>query len=127
VKAARAGSTLLFPVGHEKVPHLVLVLTDPAGPSDIVVVTAVVSEKPFTDKTVTLNVGDHPFIRWPSNVDYGWSRFLPTKKLRRGTPQEALRDEILARVRAGLLASSHTANELVSYCRPIFEPIDDAD
>jgi hypothetical protein len=34
--------------------------------------------------------------------------------------------QILARVRAGLLTSSHTANELVNYCRPIFEPIDDA-
>jgi len=105
---------------------LLLVLTDPAGPSDIVVVTALVSEKSFTDKTVTLNVGDHPFIRSPSNVDYGWSRFLPAKKLLRGTPQAELNDEILARVRAGLLESSHTANELVNYCRPIFEPRDDA-
>jgi hypothetical protein len=125
VKLVGAGSTLLFPVGHQHVPHLILVLTDPAGPSDIVVVTAVVSEKSFTDKTVTLNVGDHPFIRWPSNVDYGWSRFVPAKRLLRGTPQEELSDAILARVRAGLLASSHTANELVSYCRPIFEPIDE--
>jgi hypothetical protein len=86
VKSACAGDAFLFPVGHQHVPHLIPVLTDPAGPFDIVVVTAVVSEKSFTDKTVTLNVGDHPFIRWPSNVDYGWSRFLPAKKLLRGTP-----------------------------------------
>lgn len=125
--AVRAGSAFLFPVGHKDVPHLVLVLTDPAGPSDIVVVTAVVSEKPFTDKTVTLNVGDHPFIRRPSNVDYGWSRFLPAMKLLRGKPQEDLNDEVLARVRDGLLASSHTTNELVSYCRPIFALYDSRD
>lgn len=117
----------MFPVGHHAVPHLILVLTDPTGPHDLVVVTAVVSVKPHTDKTVTLLPGDHPFLLRQSNVDYGWACFKPAKLLasallKHGERQQDMSDDVLARVRAGLLASSRTPNEVLEHCRPIFAP-----
>lgn len=41
----------------------------------------VVSEKPHTDKTITLNVGDHPFFQRASNIDYGSAKHFPRVKL----------------------------------------------
>lgn len=78
--------------------HLWFVLTDPDPDRNSMVLVMLVTVKPHTDRTVQLNVGDHPFVRHESAVSA----------------------DLLTRVRAGLLASARTPNDVVEYCRPMF-------
>ena len=68
--------------------HLWLILTDPdPPPAGSVVAVMVVTTRPHTDKTVTLEAGEHSFVRHESNVDYGVARLFPTRRL-----EKAIRD-----------------------------------
>jgi hypothetical protein len=106
--------------------HLWFVLTDP-DPQAMVLVM-LVSVKPHTDRTLQLHVGDHPFIRHPSAVDFGTARYVPAGKLEdalssgRASLHSDMSDALLARVRAGLLASARTPNEIAAYCRARLAP-----
>jgi hypothetical protein len=106
--------------------HLYFVLTDPDPVTDYVVVVALVSEKNHTDKTVTLNVGDHPFIRWASNIDYGTATYMLAKKIDaalangRAALDADMSDDLLKRARAGLMTSGHTANDIRHHCEDRF-------
>lgn len=122
-----AGSTLLLPGGHKEVLHLFLVLTDPDPKTRKVVVVMVVTERPHTDKTVTLAAGSHPFIRHDSNVDYGTCRIVEFDSITGiiengpGKSHISMSAEVLQRVRDGLLKSSRTVNFIKDYCRARFD------
>ena len=77
----RAGRSFTVPGPGPNQAHLWIVLTDPDPSDDKVVAVMVVSEKPHTDKTITLNVGDHPFFQRASNIDYGSAKHFPRVKL----------------------------------------------
>lgn len=107
--------------------HLWFVLTDPEPTTGRVVLVMLVSERAHTERTVRLAVGDHPFVRHDSAVDFGTARYAPAAKLDAALARNAasldadLSAALLKRVRAGLLASSHTPHDVVSHCRPLFE------
>ena len=61
--------------------HLWFVVTDPDPTTSLVVMVALVTERAHTEKTVRLNVGDHPFIQPASNVDFGSATYAPASKL----------------------------------------------
>jgi hypothetical protein len=90
------------------------------------VMVALVTERAHTERTVRLAVGDHPYINHSSNVDFGTATFAPTNKLIQGIAKKAaihhdpMSAALLAKVRAGLLQSSHTPNALKEHCRTIF-------
>lgn len=123
-----AGRAVLLVGGAVGKPHLWFVLTDPDPSTDQVLWVMMVSAKPHTDDTVVIVAGDHPFVQWESNVDYGSARFVPVSKLASASAQGRLRLQqdmspgLLARVRAGLLASSRTIHEIKDRCRPLFAP-----
>ena len=106
--------------------HLWFVLTDPAPETRLVVTVALVAERGHTERTVRLQRGDHPFITHASNVDFGSAKYAPAAKLEaalastRATLGADMSAELLARVRVGIVASSHTPNEIVAYCRAQF-------
>lgn len=106
--------------------HLWFVLTDPDPLTGLVVMVALVTERPHTEKTVRLDAGDHSFVRHASNVDFGTARFAPSSKLSerlgRGvaTLDADMSAGLLEQVCRGLLASSHTINEIAAYCRENF-------
>jgi len=66
------------------------------------------------DSTCTLNVGDHPFIRHESFVNYANSALVSVEKLEdslstgRAEYREALKEKVLKRIRQCLLVSPHT-------------------
>jgi hypothetical protein len=103
--------------------HLWFTLTDPDPATGLVVIVALVSEKSHTERTVGLGPGDHPFVRWASNVDYGTATFKPANRINeffasgRAKPNADMSGSLLARVRQGVLASSHTPNAVADYCR----------
>ncbi len=107
--------------------HLFIVITDPDAASGRVVVVPIVTTRTHTDRTVELNVGDHPFIRHSSSVDFGSSRYANVAVLleKIGLGEATVADEVepavLRRVQHGLLRSSHTINEIATYCRGVFD------
>ena len=107
--------------------HLWFVLTDPDPETRLVVLVALVTERAHTERTVRLDVGDHAFIKHASNVDFGSAKYAPAAKLeaalaaQRATLGEDMSASLLARVRNGIVASSHTPNEIVAYCRVKFD------
>jgi hypothetical protein len=86
-----------------------------------------VSEKPHTERTVSLEPGDHPFVQRTSNVDFGTARYIPVSKLEDAlrSGEAALKEDmsmnLLLRVQHGLLASTHTPHDVVESCRRVFE------
>lgn len=104
--------------------HLFFVVTDP-DPTTKVVTVMLVTERPHTDHTCILDVGDHPFVRHRSSVDYGTARFAPVRKLEeavrraRASFDADLSDDLLERVRAGLLASGRTPNDVAAHVRAV--------
>lgn len=105
--------------------HLWIVLTDPDPDSDKVVAVMVVSEKPHTDKTTSLNVGDHPFIERSSNIDYGTANHFPRSKLEgvissKGKLRQDLSPALLEKARAGVFDSSRCPNFIKEYFEPRF-------
>ena len=59
----RAGRSLLL---SDPKPHLWFVLTDPERKNDRVVAVMISTVKHYSDPTLILEVGDHPFIRHKS-------------------------------------------------------------
>jgi hypothetical protein len=122
----RAGASFLISGGRVGKPHLWLVLTDPEPPTGKVVIAMVVTSRPHTDKTVTLNPGDHQFIVRESNVAYGEAYFRTSDQLTsaiqagRCELQPDMSDELLTRVREGLLESPFTIHAVADYCRERF-------
>jgi hypothetical protein len=126
VSIVRAGRSLRIRDARTNT-HLWFVLTDPDPMTGKVVLVMLVSERSHTERTVRLGVGDHPFIRHASNVDYGTATYAPVAKLEaalgRGVASldADMSDDLLQRVRDGLLASSHAPHDVVEYCRGLFE------
>lgn len=121
-----AGRALLVFGGPVGAPHLWFLLTDPDLESNKVIAVMVVSERRHTDKTVTLQPGDHPFISHASNLDFGGTKLIPANEILakmksgRWRPQADMSSKLLEVVRSGLLRSPRTVNFIVEYCRSRF-------
>jgi len=120
----RAGRALLLRDARMGT-HLWFVLTDPDP--DRMVLVMLVTERAHTDRTLRLVVGDHPFIRHPSAVDFGTATYFPAARLEealssgRATLAADMSPELLAQVQTGLLTSARTPNAIAAYCRLKFQ------
>lgn len=120
-----ARATLLIPTDYNN--HLFILLTGPKQPEGytcnnnlLVPIGTVYPERPY-DATCLLYVGDHPFIRHDSYVNYRMSRIEATDKIdtmvRNGafSQRDNLDGAIFARVCRGLLESRHTALKIRNF------------
>ena len=107
-------------------PHLWFVLTDPDGSSETAVAVMLRTATKFTDTTLLLNTGDHPFVHHESSVHYSTARYfsvasiLAAIKTGRCHLREDASPELLERLRKGLLDSPYTVNAIRDHCRRIF-------
>jgi hypothetical protein len=107
-------------------PHLWFVLTNPDPTTNHVVAVMLVTARAHTDKTVTLNSVDHPFVQHESNVDYGYARRLLADKIMaailesRCQLQPDVSNSLLSRLCIGLLQSPRTVNFLKDHCHGLF-------
>ncbi len=103
-------------------PHLWFVLTDPHGNPPKVVAVMVRTSKTFTDETVLLEKGDHPFIVHRSCVHFSSAqRFRVDSIMRRAADGHCdlradMSAQLLTRVRNGLRASPFTVHAIRDYC-----------
>ena len=117
-----ASSTyLLYNPEHKKL-HLWIALTDPEGDSEMFVAVMVVSKQRFTDPTVILDSGDHPFIKHPSSIQFGTANYFYNKNIQRkikkgfGNFQPDLSEDVFDRIRVGLPQSPWSVPSITNYC-----------
>lgn len=110
---------------HRMNEHLWFVLTDPDD-AGYVIIVMLVSMKPHSDRTVTVDVGDHDFVRHLSSVDYGTATPKLAKKLAahiasgKARLHSDMSPGLLYRVRAGVVASARTPNDVRDSCKALF-------
>ena len=119
----RAGRSLLLRAPHDTKPHLWFVLTDPTGTPPVIVAVMLRSAKAYTDSTLVLEPGDHPFVRHSSSVHYSSACCFPISRtsqaMAHGTCHlvDDMSPALLQRARDGLLISPFTVEALKVYCR----------
>lgn len=117
----RRRSTILIPSGPgENQKHLFVLLTDPIGPSEEILLVSLSSVKPSrpNDRTCLLYPGDHPFIQRDTFANYALARIETAGKLTAGVesqtmyPREMMDPGIFARICKGLIDSRFTVPKL---------------
>jgi len=122
----RAGRSFLLESSPGEGYHLWFILTDPVEPGGRVVAVMLRTQERYTDATVVLNIGDHPFVKHPSSVDYSSANFFLVPRIKRAIEKgrcnlkEDLSRAVLERIQKGLSASQHTPNSIKAYCRGCF-------
>src|SRR5437867_1530140 len=107
-------------------PHLWIVLTDPDGSPPEVVAVMLRTVAGFTDDTLVLQPGDHPFVKHPTSVHYSTARrfrvsaILEAMQGGRCHLREDASPDLLQRARAGLIGSPFTVNAIRDYCHSRF-------
>lgn len=119
------GFTILLPKPSHNVPHLWVVLTEPVGPEGEVVIVNLTSKKAFSDATVVLNRGDHPFVRHPTVVNYSDARLTTAEHLEKavgvGFDRKAdIGEDVLMRIQQGVYSSDRTPSNIKEYCQQHF-------
>lgn len=122
--------TILVPSGPDHDPdrkHLFVILTAPCGDANNVLSVAWVSLRsvdprvPYFDRTCVLNVGDHPFIKHPTWVDYAKARIDPVAAIDRGIrdgkliPHDPMSPEVFVRIAQGLCLSDETPSGVKAF------------
>jgi len=120
----RCGDAVLIPApGGPSIPHLWFLITEPEADSLLCVIVSVTTLRSHCDRTLVLQKGEHPFIRHPSVVSFADSRIVDACRieagLRAGTmlEREACSPELLHLIQDASLASPHTPNKVVAFCR----------
>lgn len=108
-------------------PHLWIVLTAPGDhPDDRVVAVSLTTKQTWSDPTVELAPEEHPFVDRPTAVRYSNADFYPPQRFIRGVlsgsakRRPRLSDDLLQRIRRGLLESPHAPRAVKEFCEPLF-------
>ena len=91
-------------------------------------IVSLTSFKGSSDRTVVLNAGEHPFIKWPTCVAYSLSDLITTEQLTNYVSLghakmhlAPLTEKVLDLVFDGFLASQFTKKRIKAYVRTIKE------
>lgn len=106
--------------------HLYVVLTEPAGNPPRVAIANMTSTY-VADKTVILEIGDHPFITKTSYINYSEATVVPVEQLQNIVEEDPAarhrRDcspELLKRIRDGVNTSEFVTPKFQKYCEGKF-------
>ena len=124
------GDTFFIPTPGNPIRHLWIVLTGQDGDGRAYCVNVTSMGDHIADTTVILEIGDHPFIEKQSVVLYTKAENLDIRKIEAELNNATSRfnwkqfdcctDELLKRVRRGLLAPKYTKRAIKDYCRPLW-------
>jgi len=120
----RCGDAVLLPApGGPIKPHLWFLITEPDAASFQCVIVNVTTLRSHCDRTLILQKGEHPFIRQPSAVSFADARIVDAREIEAGlragnmVPREPCSPDLLRLIQEATLASPHTPNKVVAYCR----------
>lgn len=94
--SAKRLATLLYPSGSATDPnrhHLFVLLTDPFGPAEQVLMACICTVVEGSDESCLLKNGDHDFIKHDSYVAYGFCRIESAKALIKNVEQKVFIDK----------------------------------
>lgn len=126
----RPGRALLLRESPGAKPHLWFVLTEPEGNPARIIAVMLRTKQRFTDPTLVLVAGDHPFVRHDSSVHFSTARWFTVSALQNAfrtghcSLQADMTGDLLRRVREALLRSPFTINAIREYCRERFPTAD---
>ena len=121
-----AGRAILYRAPGVDGFHLYFVLTDPIHDGREVVAVMLRTATEFTDDTVVLQPGDHPFVRHATAVHYSTAGLFQVDKLldamQRGECRlrQDMNETLLDEVRDGLLRSPFTIHRIRDLCEELF-------
>ena len=104
------GSTFLIPTPSSSNEHLFIIVAIQEC-SNTALLVNVATPKIGCDETCRLNVGEHPFLKWNSVIDYAYARITPisnleyclkTNTIKKDSPVSG---QLLKKIQDGALAS----------------------
>ena len=125
----RAGSTLYLKDPDNPHPHLWVVLTDPTGDPEWVLTVMLTTHRLYTDDTLILMLGDHPFVKHPTSVHYSTAQprqvrqILRQMEIGRCHLRPTLRADLLRQAQRGFLQSPRAVIGLVEKCKPLMPDV----
>ena len=121
---AGLGDSFMLPKPGQETEHLWVLITNPDPAMHEAIMVNVTTQRPHSETTTILNVGDHPFIQKPSVIFFADARMVDTRLLdaavRRGAynAHAAFQARVLLKIQAGLLASTFTPKKIkIAYAR----------
>lgn len=115
-----------MPQVHVAVPHLWIIATEPLPKSNLAIIVNMTSLQPHSDTTLTLSIGDHPFVVKPTVINFGDCLVTDVRRIAEGIDLKMfpVRDPcsaaLLARIQAGLLQSPRTPFGVKRFLRSNF-------
>jgi len=110
------------------ISHLWLVITEPSGEPPEVIIVNLTTFREGADTTVILNKGDHSYIKHETVVYYADARNVPLQLLERIAAldpnriyDESCSEDLLVRIREGLLTSTFTPRKIKKKYRERFQ------
>jgi len=123
---AACGDCVLLGQPSCSIDHLWMLITEPEAATHNGIIVNLTTQRWYSDTTVVLQVGDHPFIKHASSVNYSDAKVTDVRRIDSGIvagywPQlAALSPDVLLRVQHGLLASPRTPNDMKQHARTRF-------
>jgi hypothetical protein len=122
-----SGDTFLIPKSSTEIEHLWIIVTDPDPATFEAVCVNVTTLKIICDKTVTLQPGEHPFIKHPSIILFSDAQKLDIRNIEAALNAESMivvckaqtrcSPTLLKRIQDGVLLSKGTPKHIKEYCR----------
>ena len=115
---AALGETFMLPKPGQETEHLWVLITNPNPATHEALMVNLTTQRPHSDTTTILNLGDHPFVQKPSAIFYADARAVDTRLLDAAVQRGAcgthapFHPPVIARIQAGILASPLTPRKL---------------
>ncbi len=115
---AGLGDSFMLPKPGQETEHLWVLITNPDPVTHEAIMVNVTTQRPHSDTTTILKVGDHPFIQKPSVIFYADARTVDTRLLdaavQRGAynSHAAFQATVIHKIQIGMLASPFTPKKI---------------
>ncbi|MDQ3624139.1 MAG: hypothetical protein M3463_16905 [Verrucomicrobiota bacterium] len=115
---AELGDSFMLPKPGQETEHLWVLITNPDPAKHEAIMVNVTTQRPHSDTTTILNVGDHPFVHKPSVIFYADARTVDTRRLDAAVQRCACNTHasfqaaVILKIQAGLLASTFTPKKI---------------
>ena len=124
----KPGDTFLLPKHESDPKHLWVVLTEPNTETGLAVCVNITTRQSYSENTVVLAPGEHPFIKHESVVYYSDAQELNLKELEAVLnshhaiceQRQSCDPALLEKIQQGLLVSQFVKKRIKEYCRKLW-------
>jgi hypothetical protein len=115
---AGLGDSFMLPKPGQETEHLWVLITNPDPVTHDAIMVSVTTQRPHSDTTRILNVGDHPFLQKPSVIFYADTRIVNTDLLDAAVTRGAchahvvFQAPVIRRIQSGVTASPLTPKKI---------------